>query len=93
MTNKTPSPNMNDFLGIRKEHKASGDKAMYGGIDLSGQGAALHMVKDANGGVEVNVDPSLIARVEREGMSEVVPVIINMRPADIKSLFGVEASI
>ena len=69
-----------------------GNKAMlhdYGGIDLSQQDAALHVVKDANGGVVVNVDPALIARVEREGMLEVVPVIINMRPADIKSLFGV----
>ncbi len=34
------------------------------------------------------VDSALIARIEREGMPEVVPVIINMQPADIRSLFG-----
>ncbi len=59
-----------------------------GGIDLSQQGAALHIEKDANGGVKVDVDPALIARVEREGMPEVIPVIINMQPADMRSLFG-----
>ncbi len=71
------------------------DQAMFtrGGIDLSQQDAALRVEKDANGGVVVNVDPALIARIEREGMPEVVPVIINMQPADIRSLFGVEAKI
>jgi hypothetical protein len=39
----------------------------------------------------VDVDPALIARVEREGILKLVPVIINMRPADIKTLFGVGA--
>ena len=48
----------------------------------------MHVEKDANGGVKVNVDPALIARIEREGMPEVVPVIINMKPADISALFG-----
>jgi hypothetical protein len=67
--------------------------AFPGGIDLSQQDAALRVTKDANGGVKVDVDPALIARVEREGMPEVVPVIINMQPADIRSLFGVEGKI
>jgi hypothetical protein len=74
------------------------DRAMLnsdinGGIDLSQQDAALHVVKDINGGVKVNVDPALIARIEREGLPEIVPVIINMQPADIQSLFGVGGSI
>jgi len=60
-----------------------------GGIDLSQQDAAMHVVKDANGGVTVNVDPALIARVEREGLSRVYPVIIDMRPANARALFGV----
>jgi hypothetical protein len=64
-----------------------------GGIDLSQQDSALKVTKDANGGVKVNVDPALIARIEREGMPELVPVIINMSPADIRSLFGVEAPV
>jgi hypothetical protein len=66
-----------------------GAAEVEGGIDLSQQGSALHVVKDANGGVVVDVDPVLIARVEREGMSEVDPVIVSMRPADVQSLFGV----
>ena len=61
----------------------------FGGIDLSQLDPALHVAKDANGGVTVNVDPALIARVEREGLPELDPVIIGMRPADIKTLFGV----
>src|SRR5262249_43487594 len=64
-----------------------------GGIDLSQQDSALHVEKDANGGVKVNVDPALIARVEREGLPEVVPVIINMQPADVRTLFGPEGRI
>jgi hypothetical protein len=60
-----------------------------GGIDLSQQDAAMRIVKDANGGVTVNVDPALIARVEREGMKEVIPVIINMQPADMHAILGV----
>jgi len=64
-----------------------------GGIDLSQQDAALHVEKDPNGGVKVTVDQALIARIERDGMPEVDPVIIDMQPADIKSLFGVGASV
>ncbi len=60
-----------------------------GGIDLSQQDAAMHVVKDANGGVTVNVDPALIERVEREGLSRVYPVIVDMHPADARSIFGV----
>lgn len=66
------------------------DSAMRGGIDLSQQDAAMHVTKDANGGVKVDVDPALIARVERYGLSEVDPVIIGMRPADIQAIFGVK---
>jgi hypothetical protein len=64
--------------------------AFPGGIDLSQQDSALHIEKDANGGVKVDVDPAMIARVEREGMTEIDPVIIGMRPADVQSLFGVK---
>jgi len=61
-----------------------------GGIDLSRADAAMHITKDANGGVKVDVDPAEIAHVERYGLSEVDPVIIGMRPADIASIFGVK---
>jgi len=69
------------------------EKWVQGGIDLSEQDSALQVTKDANGGVRVNVDQALIARIEREGMSEVDPVIVNMQPADLQSLFGLQASV
>ncbi len=83
---------------ISQQSSSRSDKAALtinptGGIDLSQQDAALQVTKDANGGVKVSVDPALIARIEREGMTEVDPVIINMQPADIESLFGVKAAI
>jgi hypothetical protein len=67
------------------------EPGIKGGIDLSQQESALQVTKDANGGVKVSVDPALVARIEREGMSEIDPVIINMQPADIRSLFGPQA--
>jgi len=69
------------------------DLTIRGGIDLSQQDSAIRITKDVNGGVKVNIDPALIARVEREGLPEVDPVIINMQPADIKTIFGVVASV
>jgi len=70
--------------------KASLVQEINGGIDLSQQEEALRVTKDDNGGVKVDVDPALIARVERYGLSEIDPVIIGMRPADVQSLFGVK---
>jgi len=73
---------------IEERKGAAADAAMRGGIDLSQQDAAMHVTKDANGGVKVSVDPALIAKVEREGMPELDPVIIDMEPVNIKFLFG-----
>jgi hypothetical protein len=70
------------------------DRAMInGGIDLSEEGGILHIEKDAQGGVKINIDPAMIARIEREGVSELIPVIISMRPTNAQSLFGLKASI
>jgi len=81
-----------DDYRLRKDHATLATTIkpqVEGGIDLSQQDSALHVTKDANGGVKVTVDPALIARIEREGgMHEVVPVIINMQLADTKALFG-----
>jgi hypothetical protein len=66
------------------------DNPLRGGIDLSAQDSALRVEKDVNGGVKVDVDPAMIARVEREGLPEVDPVIINMQPADMRSMFGLD---
>ncbi len=81
-----------DFLNDKALVTLKEDSAL-GGIDLTQQDAAMRVTKDANGGVKVDVDQAEIARVERYGLSEVDPVIIGMRPADIKALFGVGVSI
>jgi len=65
------------------------DSAM-GGIDLSQTDSAMHVSRDANGGVRIDVDPSLVAEVERDGISVVIPVIVAERPADPRLLFGVD---
>ncbi|MBF0512011.1 MAG: hypothetical protein HQL13_06760 [Candidatus Omnitrophica bacterium] len=78
-------------------HQNAGSPAMRsvkpwveGGIDLSQQDSAMHVEKDARGGVKVTVDKALIALIEHEGfMREVHPVVIYMGPADPKNIFGV----
>jgi len=78
---------------IKRNLPAKKDKAQVvtwtqGGIDLSQQDAAMHVVKDANGGVTVDIDPDLIARVKREGLSRAYPVVIDLQPASAQSIFG-----
>ncbi|MBF0510956.1 MAG: hypothetical protein HQL13_01365, partial [Candidatus Omnitrophica bacterium] len=58
-----------------------------GGIDLSQQDAAMHVTKDAQGGLRITVDKALIAQIEQEGLSEAIPVIIRMAPANPNTLF------
>jgi hypothetical protein len=86
---KTATSQVNDS----RDKAALAKPWVQGGIDLSQQDSALHVEKDANGGVKVNVDQALIARIEREGMTEVIPVIIDMKPADIQTLFKAETPI
>jgi hypothetical protein len=66
------------MMGARKNATAD-----FGGIDLTQQDSAMHIERDANGGVKISVDPAVIARVEREGVSRLDPVFINMRPLDV----------
>jgi len=93
--NRRPKGNQErKFAAVRRlMKKPDAELVNNGGIDLSQQDSALQVTKDVNGGVVVNVNPALIARIEREGMPEVDPVIINMQPADIKALFGVEVPV
>jgi len=80
------------LLAAHKKSSGRNDRASIaafpGGIDLSQQESALHIEKDPNGGVKVDIDPALIAQVEREGLKEVVPVIIGEHPANPQVLFG-----
>jgi len=59
-----------------------------GGVDLSQTNNALRVSRDANGGVKIDVNPLWVARVEREGIKEVDPIIIGMKPTDIQVLLG-----
>jgi len=59
-----------------------------GGIDLSQTKDALRVSRDANGGVRIDVNPLFEARVEREGIKEVDPIIIGMKPTDVQVLVG-----
>lgn len=81
----TNAPDASPLTGAVKIDKAG---LPLGGIDLSQQDGALRIEKDAHGGVIVNVDQAMIRRVEREGgLTEVVPVIINMQPVNGQVLF------
>jgi hypothetical protein len=62
-----------------------------GGIDLNTVNMGMTVTKDANGGVQVNFDPAMIARIRQEGVQSAVPVIINVTPmssAQIRPLLG-----
>ena len=49
--------------------------------------------KDGNG-VEMNVDPALIARIQREGINWLSPVILRMTPvASVWPLVGLQAPV
>jgi hypothetical protein len=64
---------------------------VQGGIDLTNAGSGITVTKDAQGGVKVDFDPALIARIKQEGVQSAVPVIINvtlMSPAQIRPLLG-----
>jgi len=49
-----------------------------GGIDLNDANMAMSVAKDANGGVKISFDPAMVARIRKDGVSSVVPVIINV---------------
>ena len=75
-------------VGIQYYFGSDNAEIPPGGIDLNQQAGVLHIEKDPNGGVKVNVDQAMIQRVEQEGgLVEVVPVIINMQPANVETLF------
>ena len=69
---------------------AKNDKAMvYGGIDLTQADSGITVNKDAQGGVTVNLNPALIARIRKQGIQSAVPVIVDLHRitmTDIKLL-------
>ena len=62
-----------------------------GGINLNSANMGMTIAKDANGGVKVNFDPAMIARIKAQGIFSAEPVIINitpMTPLEIRPLLG-----
>ncbi len=59
--------------------KLDQDKAVNGGIDLKNSGANTTVSKEG-AGVQFTVDPAMIARVKREGISSLTPVILRIEP-------------
>ena len=84
----------------REARHGKGDKAataqvnIPGGIDLNtSNGMQWKVSKDGNG-VEMNIDPAMIARIRREGIDSLSPVILRMTPiASIWSLMGLQAPV
>jgi malate synthase len=73
--------------------KLIGDKAMTtpGGIDLSTNGMQWKVTKDGRG-VEMDINPALVARIQREGINWLSPVIFKVTPVtSVWPLVGLQA--
>ena len=77
-----------------KRYHADINTSKTGGIDLNtSNGMQWKVSKDGNG-VEMNIDPAMIARIRREGIDSLSPVILRMTPvSDIWSLPGLKAPV
>jgi len=65
-----------------------------GGIDLNTSNGMQWKVSKDGKGVEMNIDPAMIARVRREGMDSLSPVILRITPiASIWPLVGLPAPV
>jgi len=92
----TPNPRSRKTIngGKNRASKAqivSATRQSVGGIDLSTADSGITLTKDTNGGVKVNFDPVMIARIRQKGVQSAVPVIIDvhmMSVEDIKPLLG-----
>jgi hypothetical protein len=66
--------------------------AFPGGIDLNTANGMQWKVSRDGRGVEMNIDPAMIARIRREGIDSLSPVILRMTPvASIWPLMGLQA--
>jgi len=88
------------FLQKERSRKINPDKASlappakYGGIDLStSNGMRWKDSKDGNG-VEMDIDPVMIARIRKEGINRLSAVVLRMTPvASIWPLAGIQAPV
>ena len=82
----------------REARHGKGDKAVIaqvnipGGIDLNTSNGMQWKVSRDGNGVEMNIDLAMIARIRREGIDSLSPVILRMTPvASIWPLMGLQA--
>ena len=78
---------------IVTKHKVDRAALVPGGIDLNTADMGMTVVRDANGGVKVNVDPAMLARVRIHGLGRVEPFIIQMQAmtsGEINPLLGLK---
>jgi hypothetical protein len=69
-------------------------KPTEGGIDLNTSNGMQWKVSKDGQGVEMNVDPAMIARIQREGIDSLSPVIFKITPvASIWPLVGLPAPV
>jgi len=71
------------------------DRVIQGGIDLTNASSGISVSRDANGGVKVDFDPAMIARIRRNGIQSAVPVIIDIEPMNsiqMRPLLGFDTS-
>ena len=71
----------------------SENSAMKGGIDLTTADQGMTVTRDAQGGVKVNLDPAMIARIRRQGIQSAIPFILDIHRiplADFGFLLGLK---
>jgi len=87
-----PDASMLKVQPTRTYHSLNSLGNVNGGIDLStSNGMQWKIAKDGKG-VELDVNPAMIARVRREGISSLSPVIFRITPiTSIWSLVGLQA--
>jgi hypothetical protein len=73
--------------------KSSNDKHWnQGGIDLNTSNGMQWKVSKDGQGVEMNINPAMIARIRREGIDSLSPVIFRITPiTNIWPLVGLQA--
>jgi len=87
---ETKSSKVNFLIDIKQSSK-NNNPAMRGGIDLNTSNGMQWKVSKDGQGVEMNVDPAMIARIQREGIDSLSPVIFRITPvANVWSLVGLQ---
>jgi hypothetical protein len=80
---------------MMETHQAANTVWTRGGIDLNTANMGMTVTRNSQGGVKVNFDPDMIARIRQQGIQSAVPIIIDVHMisiADIRPLLGFNLS-